>query len=90
MFRIFQLIDHGGGIIFHRDMAVAYDIYNHICLKTGILSLKRAFYSPSRLLVGAIQTNALSRFAFEKKHKESFPLLYSICTLIFVLLPLEF
>lgn len=30
MFRIFQFINHGGGIIFNRDMAVSYNIYNHI------------------------------------------------------------
>lgn len=30
MFRIFQFINHGGSIIFDRNMAVPYDVYNHI------------------------------------------------------------
>ena len=38
MFRIFQFINHGGGIIFNRDMAVSYNIYNHIIFSQPITS----------------------------------------------------
>ena len=36
MFRIFQFINHCGSVIFDRDMAVPYDVYNHIIFSQPI------------------------------------------------------